>query len=686
MQATPERSLTGRWIAFGVVIALLIAVLALLARDMKPESTLRKIEGYRPWAKETVRLAETLPVQDGGRIKPFSTYAGFTMLRLYGSRSMKIDAPNPDKIKVSSKPFATLELAPTDWLLDCLFRPSLAVDFPSFRIDNSAVVEAVGITAGNKRDRYSYRDLEPARDKLMELGKSYEAIESAKRDTFQNQTIDLAYNVRLFESLIGYFGFARTGITMQGPEGQGARTTELSTVMQTAPIIRDVITKSQKETGKVPEHVQALLEQVLDASNFSKFGLFLLPPSDANSTAWLSAGNAIMEVMTQQSANPEESIADIKQLEATVQAIGSSEDEFRAQLGKLSTRLIGRAKQDNQYRAVELEASYYRADWFMNALKLYFLGTFLAIGMVMAAGKTSGKVFFWLCAVATASGFLVSVIAIVQRCIIMQRPPIGNLYDTIIFICTLVIALALFIEFLTRKRFALALAPLVGVGLVLLARKFEIGEAKDHMDPLVAVLNSNYWLTIHVITVTAGYAGGLLTAAISFVYVLLRGFGLDGGDRDLRRSLTKVTYGCVCLTLLLSLTGTVLGGIWANDSWGRFWGWDPKENGALMIVLWNLVILHARLGGYIKEWGLHFCSLFGSCVVAFSWWHVNFFNTGLHTYGFTNDKQTMLWVFYYIILAVIIFGIIVRAIEESNKRIASAASTSPDVPKVPELF
>jgi ABC-type transport system involved in cytochrome c biogenesis permease subunit len=224
------------------------------------------------------------------------------------------------------------------------------------------------------------------------------------------------------------------------------------------------------------------------------------------------------------------------------------------------------------------------------------------------------------------------------------------------------------------------------VGLVLLARKFEIGEAKDHMDPLVAVLNSNYWLTIHVITVTAGYAGGLLTAAISFVYVLLRGFGLDGGDRDLRRSLTKVTYGCVCLTLLLSLTGTVLGGIWANDSWGRVWGWDPKENGALMIVLWNLVILHARLGGYIKEWGLHFCSLFGSCVVAFSWWHVNFFNTGLHTYGFTNDKQTMLWVFYYIILAVIIFGIIVRAIEESNKRTASADSTPPDVPKVPELL
>ncbi len=683
MTPPPERSLTGRWIAFGVVILALIAIVGVLAKDMTPESSLRKIDGYTKWSKETTRLAETLPLQDGGRVKPFSTYAGFTMLRLYGSRSMKIEAPNPDADKAASKPYVKVTLKPTDWMLDCLFRPTLAVDFPTFRIDNSAVVQAVGLEGGSKRDRYSYRDLEAARDKLMDLGKSYEAIDSAKRDPLQNQTIDLAYNVRLFESLIGYFGFARSGITMPGP--QGSRTTDLATVMQTAPIIREVITKSQQETGKVPEHVQVMLEQVLDAANFSRYGLFLLPPTDASSTVWLSAGNAIMNVMTQQGGNPEESIADIKQLEATAQAIGKSEGEFRSQLDKLSTRLVSRAKTDNQYRAVEMEASYYRADWFMNAMVFYFLATILAIGMVMGSGKT-GKVFKWLTALSTSAGLIVSVIAIAQRCYIMQRPPIGNLYDTIIFICTLVIALALVIEFLTRKRFALAVAPLAGVLLILLARKFEVGEAKDHMDPLVAVLNSNYWLTIHVITVTAGYAGGLLTAFISLAYVLLRGFGLDDGDRDLRRSLTKVVYGCVCLTLLLSLTGTVLGGIWANDSWGRFWGWDPKENGALMIVLWNLVILHARLGGYIKEWGLHFCALFGSCVVAFSWWHVNFFNTGLHTYGFTNDKQTMLWVFYYFILAVIAFGFIARAIEMSRKSADSEKTTSPPIPKVPELL
>ncbi len=684
MTPPPDRSLTGRWIAFGVVIVVLIAVVGMLAKDMTPESSFRKIDGYSKWSKETIRVAETLPVQDGGRVKPFSTYAGFTMLRLYGSRSMKIEAPNPDAEKAKAKPYVAVTLKPTDWMLDCLFRPNLAVDFPTFRIDNSAVVQAVGLEGGSKRDRYSYRDLEAARDKLMDLAKSYEAIESAKRDPVQNQTIDLAYNVRTFESLVGYFGFARSGISMPGP--QGARSTDLATVMQTAPIIREVIEKSQKETGKVPEHVQVLLEQVLDAANYSKHSLFLLPPSDAKSTVWLSAGNAIMNVMTQQGGDSAESIEDIRQLQATAQAVEKGDDVFRSQLDKLSTRFVSRAKLDNQYRAVALEASYYRADWFMNALVFYMLGTFLAVGMVMGGVKKVGKVFTWLTAICTLAGLVVSLIAIVQRCYIMQRPPIGNLYDTIIFICTLVIALALLIEFLTRKRFALAVAPLAGVLLILLARKFEVGEARDHMDPLVAVLNSNYWLTIHVITVTAGYAGGLLTAFISFAYVLLRGFGLDGGDRDLRRSLTKVVYGCVCLTLLLSLTGTVLGGIWANDSWGRFWGWDPKENGALMIVLWNLVILHARLGGYIKEWGLHFCALFGSCVVAFSWWHVNFFNTGLHTYGFTNDKQTMLWVFYYFIMSVIAFGFIARGIENSKKGGLPSKSTPPQIPKVPELL
>jgi hypothetical protein len=109
-----------------------------------------------------------------------------------------------------------------------------------------------------------------------------------------------------------------------------------------------------------------------------------------------------------------------------------------------------------------------------------------------------------------------------------------------------------------------------------------------------------------------------------------------------------MVYGVVCFGLLFSFTGTVLGGIWANDSWGRFWGWDPKENGALMIVLWNLVILHARMGGFIRDLGIHACAVFGGMIVAFSWWGVNLLGIGLHSYGFTSGIMKTLTIFWSI--------------------------------------
>jgi ABC-type transport system involved in cytochrome c biogenesis permease subunit len=266
-------------------------------------------------------------------------------------------------------------------------------------------------------------------------------------------------------------------------------------------------------------------------------------------------------------------------------------------------------------------------------------------------------------------GLILCIVAIVQRCIIMERPPVGNLYDTIIFIAATTVLLSLIVEVMTRRRFALGLAPIIGMLLILLARRYEMGDAKDTMAPLVAVLDSNYWLTTHVITITLGYAGGLLAAALSCCYLLMRGLGLDGGDRSQRRALTGAVYGMICVTLFLSLVGTVLGGIWANDSWGRFWGWDPKENGALMIVIWTLVILHARLGGYIKEWGIHFCSVFTACVVAFSWWHVNFLGVGLHNYGFTAGKSAI-WIFYGVMASFLAFGMVIWWLERMQPRLA----------------
>ena len=654
MSTAPKRPAAARWILFGLFCAAIAAVFLAMVKDMTPASSLRKIDSYTAWSKETVRLAETLPIQDGGRVKPLSTYAGFAMLRLNGQRSLKIEDGEGKKVT----------LKPTAWALDCLFRPDKAADFPTFRLDNSAVIEALGLKTGERRDHYSYNDLMPGRDKLMDLAKSYEKTEAAKRDPLQQQTIDFAANVRAFESLIGYLGFARVGLEMQAVAGQPAKSTDLSTVMQAAPQIRQVIADAQKQEQQISPHVQALLEQVLDAANFSS-GECFFPPAEKNGK-WQSAGDRIMAVMGGKEAKPEMAIADIKLLEKTARATGKGDDAFRAQFAELRDTLVERAKATGEYRAIELEASYNRADWFLNAFVFFLLGSLLVALGLMGGSRRIGKLCTgaaWLC---TLAGGVLCAVAITQRCLIMQRPPVGNLYDTIVFIAAVMVFLSLFLQWVTRRRFALAIAAFGGAALVLLARKFEVGDAKDHMDPLVAVLNSNYWLTIHVITITLGYAAGLLSAALSAVYILLRGFGLMEDDRNLRRSLTRAAYGCICFTLFLSLVGTVLGGIWANDSWGRFWGWDPKENGALMIVLWNLALLHARLGGYIREWGVHVCSVLGACVVVFSWWHVNFFNTGLHNYGFTSGKD-LIWSVYGVVAMVALFGVVLSSLEQARK-------------------
>lgn len=652
-------STAGRWVAAVLAILALLGIFYNLAKDNLSKGEVRKIDGYTPWSEETVRLAETLPVQNGGRIKPLSTQAGFTMLGLHGARSMKIEGADGK----------THKLSPTEWMLDSIFRPNLATKLPTFRIDNSDVLGNIGVTTRGKRDRYSYEDIEAGRDKLIELAKSYESIEEKKRDPVQQQTIDLAYNIRNYEALLGYMGFARSGVVLTGSGGGTApdQRADFSKVMMTAPVLREKIAESQQKGEALNPQIKALLEQVIDAANFSKFGLFILPPTDKKDSTWLSAGNAVMSVMTQESKDPKTSIEDIEWLEKTARAVGDDDLQFRKELTRLHDRLVQRAEDRGEYKRIVLESKYYRSNFFLNAVVLFLLGTLTALAMWTVGRSGAGRALSWATLLFTFGGLALCVMALAYRCIIMQRPPVGNLYDTIVFIAATVVAFSLLVEWMTKRRFALGIAPMLGTVLIVLARRYELGDAKDHMDPLVAVLDSNFWLMIHVITITLGYSAGLLSAFLACGYLLMRGLGLDNGDKDLRRSLTRSVYGMICLTLFLSLIGTVLGGIWANYSWGRFWGWDPKENGALMIVIWTLVILHARLGGYIKEWGLHFAAVFTACVVVFSWWHVNFLGVGLHNYGFTAGKGTI-WVFYGVITAFLLFGFIAMLLEKNTAK------------------
>jgi cytochrome c biogenesis factor len=169
-----------------------------------------------------------------------------------------------------------------------------------------------------------------------------------------------------------------------------------------------------------------------------------------------------------------------------------------------------------------------------------------------------------------------------------------------------------------------------------------------------------------------------LAGFLGIIYIL-RGLFTTSFNETTASSLGRMIYGVTCFATLFSFVGTILGGIWADQSWGRFWGWDPKENGALLIVLWNAIILHARWGGFIRERGLAVMSVFGNIVVSLSWFGVNMLGVGLHSYGFMDQAFGTLMTFIAIQLVVMALGMLPlkywRGIQARRKRVSVDRAT-----------
>jgi ABC-type transport system involved in cytochrome c biogenesis permease subunit len=170
----------------------------------------------------------------------------------------------------------------------------------------------------------------------------------------------------------------------------------------------------------------------------------------------------------------------------------------------------------------------------------------------------------------------------------------------------------------------------------------------DTMHVLQAVLDTQFWLSTHVVTVTLGYGATFLAGLLGTCAIVHRAWTERVRPDDATRvaavqdRLYRMTYGVVCFALFFSFIGTVLGGLWADDSWGRFWGWDPKENGALMIVLWNAAVLHARWDRWIGPRGFALFAIAGNIITAWSWFGTNQLGIGLHSYGFTSGVLMLL--------------------------------------------
>jgi ABC-type transport system involved in cytochrome c biogenesis permease subunit len=231
---------------------------------------------------------------------------------------------------------------------------------------------------------------------------------------------------------------------------------------------------------------------------------------------------------------------------------------------------------------------------------------------------------------------------------------------------------ALIFEAVYKARyFAVAAAGLATLCLIL-ADNVPILDGS--IEPLVPVLRDNMWLTVHVLTITLGYAAFLLGMGLGHVNLGLYFFAPR--KTALFKTLSLFLYRALQVGTLLLATGTMLGGVWASYSWGRFWGWDPKETWAFIALLGYLAVLHARMVGWIREFGMAVGSILGFLLVLMAWYGVNFvLGTGLHSYGFGSGGYVYVGGFVAFEVLVIVAALLRRRSEEAKKRQALPAGS-----------
>lgn len=626
----------------------------------------------RPWPKEAVEAFGRIPLQERGRIKPMSTFIGFRMLNVHGSRKHVIPAG-------FELPTGKEKLDPVRWALDVMYFPEQAAHYEVFVVDDRAVLERVGLRFENRKrkDRYSYAQLQPARWKIIEEAARIErkqAKEGSSLTREEKQLQHLEARLMEYESLQALAGSGTVTIGESPserllelfPEGAGGAAFSYKLASERWPRVVDWI-------RDVPQKSPAFAEVQRELSELSN-GMQLwdraerrmpsvVPPPNPEVPEWMKY--ALPGIMRSAQAEPISGGAYALDPFVAAGVPAGDMEAMTAAIVATQSQLEEAATGRGEFADIDLEISYYKGDYFVRALVLFLLG-FLAMAFSWMSPKLSKLT--WGTWGFAGAGLVLVTVGVTMRCMLMNRPPVATLYETVLFITGVAVIVCLIMEKITKEKIALTAAVALGAAGMFLAMKYELREAKmqgDTMGGLLAVLNTNFWLATHVTTVTMGYSAGILAAGLGLAWLFMRigrrvvkGEGMPREVSQWYGRYARMIYGVICFGLLFSTVGTILGGVWANDSWGRFWGWDPKENGALMIVLYQLVIVHSRLGGYVKDFGIAVLSVVGGGIVTFSWWHVNELGVGLHSYGQTEGVLTVLNIVYSIVAAVVVISVI----------------------------
>jgi ABC-type transport system involved in cytochrome c biogenesis permease subunit len=517
----------------------------------------------------------SLPIQEGGRIKPLDSLARNSLLMIHTRQGFRYEGRS---------------IGPDEWILDVMFRPQVADQQPIFVIDDPDVLGLIQAKQTKNRNYFSFEDLAPHLDEVQKQAMNAQPKKAQNRSRYESAIVNLFDRVYLYYKL-------RNTLQLAGSPGLAW------------------------EIQSVTSADAALRHQ--DLIQFAHFRI--LPPlAGMPPEAWQSVGQALSAASKGGPLHP--GLIPLARMNAAY--VANNPAEFNSALEDMKAQVS--ALKPGANAQASREVVFNRAQPFFVGLSIYFLAFLvLCVSWIYKPELLRPTAYALL-----FSGAIVHTLGLAARIILQGRPPVTNLYSSAIFVGWGAVILGLIVERMYRKGFGTAVAALAGFATLIVAQN--LGTEGDTMEMMRAVLDSNFWLATHVVTITIGYSGTFLAGAIAIAYALRKHI-VTQVDPETDKALADMAYGIICFALFFSFVGTVLGGIWADQSWGRFWGWDPKENGALLIVLWNAIILHARLGGYVRERGIMVMAIFGNIITAASWFGVNLLGVGLHSYGFTDN-------------------------------------------------
>ena len=601
---------------------------------------------------ETFRLDEfaEVPVVFNGRHQPVDSLARNSLVQIR-DRYTVWDAREKRS------------LSATEWLAEVMMKPETADDRRAFRLDHPDLISLLKLplkdeSRGEDGKHYSWNQISPG---FKEIEDQARQILQTKKDESQRDAFDRSV-LKLRNALTLYLRLKNT----VHPQDTTNFTAELATFE--ASITPGVAAVRDQQNGQ-PYDTNAfnsLLNLVGRYDVTVKMdGPLIIPPHhpERDRDAWSRMGEALMVHVR---GEP---------LPASVGQWGRIATAFRTgDVAGFNAALTDYRRSLSGALAPELskgrhETFFNHMSPFYTCLVIYVAAFLFAIFYWFNFAEWSRQTAFALIGLT----FVIHTTGLIFRMVLEGRPPVTNLYSSAIFIGWGAVLLGMILEKFWRNAIGLVVASSLGFVTLIIAHNLALGG--DTMIMLQAVLDTNFWLATHVVIVTLGYASTYVAGFLAIVYIL-RGVLTRGLDEATGRSLARMVYGIICFATLFSFIGTVLGGIWADQSWGRFWGWDPKENGALIIVLWNALLLHARWGGIVRERGLMALTVGGNIVTSWSWFGTNMLGIGLHAYGFMNGA--FVWLGIFILSQLIIIGMGMLPPEYwRSRRTANAKPTDP---------